>query len=422
MGTTTSRRRPEGSAAASPPFYPSSEPTGDRPPEAAELLIKEARRRQRRRWVFSAVGLAAAAGLVSGLMTASSTPPPRGPGEQHAAPSPESHPDRLVAIRSETGLISWHGPLHWPRVFDTPVGLYLGWSSGPLAGGPFAYGELARVDPKSGTFVVTRNVGVSDVAAADGTLFAVITGPPTPKPQAAGVVRMDPLTLSVTGRWTLPAGRGPAEVLAAGGAIWMGSGDLLERVTPVSGTVTTSLTMPGAQDVSFATNTAGTVLVAAAIIWTTPESYLERIDAVSSQVELRAPLPGSSPNSVTGIVGTALWVRGGSGMMAGASLYNLSTLQPVGPQCHTGATTATCLLGPNSISVEMKAGRLWITTTAPTRNYCARPSGQEISQLGLQRGEQVLAIGQRLLFTVTDTTPKTPTVSEARIPPACSSS
>lgn len=422
MGTTTSGRSSEGSAGASPPFDPSSEPTGDPPPEAEELLIKEARRRQRRRWVLSAVGLAAAAGLVSGLMTASSTPPPRGPSRQHAAPSPASHPDRVVATRSETGLISWHGPLHWPRVFDTPLGLYLGWSSGPLAGGPFAQGELARVDPKSGTFVVTRNVGVSDVTVADGALFAVITGPTTPNRHAASVVRMDPLTLSVTGRWTLPAGRGPAEVLAAGGAIWMGSGDLLERVTPVSGTVTTSLTMPGAQGVSFATNTTGAVLVAAANIWTTSESYLERIDAVSGQVELKAPLPGFSPNSVTGIVGTALWVTRGGGMMAGASLYNLATLQPVGPQCRTGATTATCLLGPNSISVEMKGGRLWVTTNAPIRNYCARPSGQEISKLGVQRGEQVLAVGQRLLFTVTDTTPKTPTVSEAQIPPACSSS
>ena len=73
----------------------------------------------------------------------------------------------------------------------------------------------------------------------------------------------------------------------------------------------------------------------------------------------------------------------------------------------------------------LEGGRLYITTpNAPTRNYCALPTGQAIAPLPIDlRDDYVLAIGRTgrtlLLFQVTRTTLRTPTISEVRIPAPC---
>ncbi|MDA8266416.1 MAG: hypothetical protein M0T79_13950 [Actinomycetota bacterium] len=423
MGTTTSRRSSEAVEGASTLHDPPPAPFSDEQAEAAEVLIKEARRRQRRRWALSALAIVAAVGLVAGLATSFSPPPPKhGPPPGPKGHPPAPRPVRPTVTKTADGLVSWHGPMHSPRAFVTSLGLYFAWNTTRLGAGS-VHGVLARVDPLTGEMSVvdpTQGTATSAVAV-HGSLFAVLTSE-TPKVPRGRLVRLNPTTLKVIRSWALPAELTSHSMVAAGGGVWVAAGDHLERVTPASGSVTASLTLRRAAAVSLGTNTTGSMLVAAANI-ATGAHYLERIDPSTGAVELRTPRTGGTA-SIGGIVHTALWIAVGSGTMGNALLYSAVSLQRLGPGCHTGVGTETCVLG-SSPRPEFEGGRLYITTpNAPTRNYCALPSGQAIAPLPIDlRDDYVLAIGRTgrtfLLFQVTRTTLRTPTISEVRIPAPC---
>ncbi|MDA8312742.1 MAG: hypothetical protein M0Z46_19460 [Actinomycetota bacterium] len=420
MRTATSRGRLEALDGPTVEADPAAGPCADAT-EAPEVLIREARRRQRRRRAFFVLTIVAAVGLAAGLATSLSSPPPTHPP---SAPGPRARPPaaRLVrptVTKSADGLVSWHGPMHSPRAFGTRFGLYFAWSTTRLGAGSL-HGVLARVDPGSGRMRAVRSTSgtATGMVGVHHSLYVVLSSA-RPKVPRGRLVRMDPTTLRVLRSWPLPAEHAPYSIVAAGGGIWVAAGDHLERLTPASGAVTASLTFEGAASVSLGTNAAGSVLVAAGDI-ATGAYYLERIDPSTGAVELVTPRRIGTA-SIGGIVHAALWVGVGYGTMGNARLFSASSLEPVGPGCHTGSATQTCV-GGSSPRPDVTGGRLYITTpNAPTRNYCALPTGQPITLLPVDlRHDEVLAFGRAsLLFQVTRTTPRTPTISEVRIPTSC---
>ena len=160
MSTTRSRRSPEEAGGARFTHSSSSAvPRGDDPAEAPEVLVGDARRRQQWRWAFCALAIASAVGLSAVLAASFSRPPKKPPPKK---PPPKSHRRRSRrrrataeeppplgsrrrppahrpvcprVTRTAAGLLSWHGPMHSPRVFDTSPDLYFAWSTTLLGAG-----------------------------------------------------------------------------------------------------------------------------------------------------------------------------------------------------------------------------------------------------------------------------------------------
>src|SRR5579862_10139 len=307
-------------------------------PNAPEVVIQRARRRRRRRRAFAALALAGAVGLIAGLAAVfSSSPPNLPPNASPKAIAPRSHPILPTVTRSADGLVSWRGPMHSSRVFDTSIGLYFSWVT-TWPGYGHRHGVLARVDPLTGAFIVVRSLRgwPAQAVAVDHSLFVGLTSQ-TSKVSGGRLVRMDPATLRIIRSWSLPAGTNLTSMVIAGGGLWIGRGDTLHRLTPTRGTVTSSLRLPSAVRVSLGTNGQGSVLVASADN-PTGGYYLERVDPSTGAVELKSTLKIGDA-AIGGIVQTAVWLSVATGTMGSVSLYDVRTLQPVGPRCHTGVST-----------------------------------------------------------------------------------
>ncbi len=312
--------------------------------------------------------------------------------------------------------------MHSPRVFDTSLGLYFAWSTTPLGVGSM-HGALARVDQVTGELSVVRATQgtATSLVAVHGSLFVVLSseGPKVPRGRLA---RVDATTLNVLRSWTLPAVGTPYATVAAGGALWVAAGAHLERVAPSSGAVTTTLTLEGAASVSLGTNTTGSALVAAGDI-ATGAYHLERIDSWTGALERRTGRRIGTAG-IGGVIRTALWIGVDFGTTGSALRERVRSLRPVGPGCHAGVGTQACVVG-SSPRPDLEAGHLYVTTpNAPTRNDCALRTGQVIARLPVDlRHDDVMAIARTstLLFQVTTSTRRTPTISEASVPASCRS-
>lgn len=146
MSTTRSRRSPEEAGGARFTHSSSSAvPRGDDPAEAPEVLVGDARRRQQWRWAFCALAIVSAVGLAAALAASFSRPlkkpPPKKPPPKKPPPlgsrrrPPAHRPVCPLVTRTAAGLLSWHGPMHAPRVFDTSLGLHFAWSTTLLGAG-----------------------------------------------------------------------------------------------------------------------------------------------------------------------------------------------------------------------------------------------------------------------------------------------
>ena len=100
-------------------------PAGAGAPLESEVLIEETRRRKRRRWAFCALSLAAAGGLVAGLLISSGSPPRRTP--------PRTAPPSVTATaKTTTGPTTPSGEPATPRSSSELTLLFS--SSSPLMG------------------------------------------------------------------------------------------------------------------------------------------------------------------------------------------------------------------------------------------------------------------------------------------------
>lgn len=152
MITTRSRRTRDEADGARSAHAPSAVPAPERPASPPSASLGDARRRQR---VLCALAIAAAVGLTAALAASFSPPPTKATSLGSRRRPPAQQPVRPRVTRTAAGLLSWHGPMRSPRVFDTSLGLYFAWSTTPLGAGSL-HGVLARVDQVTGEMSVVR--------------------------------------------------------------------------------------------------------------------------------------------------------------------------------------------------------------------------------------------------------------------------
>ena len=137
-------------------------------------------------------------------------------------PASASHP---AAVSSPPGVAGVFGqPLLMPQVAATAAGLYVAWQvSRP---GSVVRSELARVDAAAGRVEAARYLGAAfeqAIVAAGALWVATATGS---TPAAEVLLRLNPDTLTLTGRWQIGTGDGPhwamqLLVVAGGGCGWL---------------------------------------------------------------------------------------------------------------------------------------------------------------------------------------------------------
>jgi hypothetical protein len=250
--------------------------------------------------------------------------------------------------------------------------LYL-WQQAGTSGHP-DYTELMRVSPRSGRILATRQLGRltpgtgagAPLALAGGWLWAAVDRTTGGGP-AGWLLRIQPRTLTVRSRTSLPAlGFSPTTALA-GGWIWVGGGGRLYRVSPRTGRVAGSVKLGGATDSSFVSSSRGQELL-----------VTEAKNGWGS-IELRSATNGAlvdstTPSSlcvfaprVSQLVDGGVWLSDATGMAGYVERLDATTLDhtPVNlPYLPRNAT--------NGISAQVFAGVLYIQELGGGRdfNYC----------------------------------------------------
>jgi hypothetical protein len=337
-----------------------------------------------------------------------------------------SSPSHLAAVPPRSGVAGVFGrPLLMPQVAATATGLYVAWQvSRP---GSMVRSELARVDAASGRVEAARNLGAAfeQAVLARGELWvAAVTGS---TPAAQVVLRLNPDTLEVTGRWQVGTGGWPRSVaqalVVAGGGLWVAAGNRLLHLSLPGGTITASIALPGAASSDLSANAAGTVLVVGEAD-SGGRGAVQRRDPVTGALVASFPVVGVSAPAVAGPVGSAVWVSESSGMMGYVQRLDAATMTDAGSACREGGTPSTCVEGTNGVTARLAGGRLWITQIAggPARNYCADPgTGREIAPIELPQAAQddVLAITPDRIFYATPGRGAGQYVHQEAIPSAC---
>lgn len=217
-----------------------------------EMLFKEARRRRRRRYGLGAVGVAAAFGLVVGLLGPSSSPPPRPPAQRSTPPRAD---DYFASTRNGATVRSISLPDISPQdivSLDGKIWL-VGLSSPSSTTNPTATRcSVEEVDPATMRRVHRYSLEACGdyVASGGGDIFlAVITFISPTNTQSVRLERFDPATgrsvvlapidLTVSG-----SSRAHCELAYADGELWFwGSGtpgmpsDNLVEISPSTGAV-----------------------------------------------------------------------------------------------------------------------------------------------------------------------------------------
>jgi hypothetical protein len=308
-------------------------------------------------------------------------------------------------VSSPPGVAGVFGqPLLTPQVAATATGLYVAWQvSRP---GSVMGSELARVDAASGRVEAARYLGAAfeqAVLAAGALWVATATGS---TPAAEVLLRLNPDTLEVTGRWRVGTGGWPrwaAQVLAvAGGGLWVAGGNRLLHLSLPGGTITASIALPGAAISDLSANAAGTVLVVGEAD-SGGSGAAQRRDPTTGALLASFPMTGVSAPAVAGPVGSAVWVSEATGMMGYVQRLDAATMTDEGSACWEGGTPNTCVEGTNDVTARLDGGLLWVTQIAggPAHNYCADPAtGREIAPIELPQPAQdeVLAITPDHIF------------------------
>jgi DNA-binding beta-propeller fold protein YncE len=218
-------------------------------------------------------------------------------------------------------------------------------------------------------------------------------------PAAEVLLRLNPDTLGVTGRWQVGTGgwpRSAAQVLVvAGGGLWVTGGNRLLHLSLPGGTITASIALPGAASSDLSANAAGTVLVVGEAD-SGGRGAVQRRDPATGALLASFPVMGVSAPAVAGPIGSAVWVSEASGMMGYVQRLDAATMTAAGSACREGGTPNTCVEGTNDVTARLAGGRLWVTQIAggPARNYCADPvTGQAIAALELPQATEDAVLG-----------------------------
>lgn len=238
--------------------------------------------------------------------------------------------------------------------------------------------------------------------------------------QGEELLRLDPHTLQTTGQWPLDQGGmrryWDNDLVAAGGSLWVADGPKLLRVSPASGAVTLTVTLPSASgpdpseaSSDVATDAGGTALYVGEAD-SSGAGALERRDPATGQLLTSHPLNGVSAPKIGGISGSAVWVSEASGMLGSVQAFDTASLSP----------TASGFQATNGIAVRVADDDVWVTdpSNGPGSNTCADPTtGKALATIPLPQpaADLVLAIGPSAVYYVSGSGP----LQQLPIPAAC---
>jgi len=285
--------------------------------------------------------------------------------------------------------------------------------------------ELMRVDPISGRVDAVRRLGSAFDQALldDGVLWVSTT-----RAQTSWLWRLDPASLDVRSREVLPGSvpdDGTVGALAvAGGWLWGGNADRLDRVSLASGEVTAALPIPRAGGIDVAADPSGRVLL---VSEGQELARLQRRDPHTGALIASSPIfEGVTKPYLGGIIDGGAWISEATGMMGYAERVHVDDLATARyPSISWAAKGGVSPLvnATNGIRAVVRDGILWVTQVAggPQRNYCGNPvSGQPRAALGLPAQSWLLAVAPTSFYYVNGGA--TGTLGElvrAPIPPAC---
>ena len=360
--------------------------------------------------------------LLSGLVLVGCGSAPLGtraaqPGSRTAAP-PGSQPSSLGTVLARALLD--------PQLTVTGRWIYLWWQVSP-PGSTAVRSELTRVDMATGKIQAIQrfSAAIDQVLPASGSLWVATST--TSVPGAEELLRLNPDTLQVTGRWPLGPANAPrlaAQLLVvAGGGLWVADGNRLLRFSLPGGAATTAIVLAKAASSDLAANAAGTVLIVGEAD-AGGSGAVQRRDPETGALLATYPVLGVAAPEVAGPIGSAVWVSEATGMMGYVQRLEATTMTAEGGTCNEGATTSTCVEGTNGIFARLAGGLLWVTDAAGgnARNYCANPvSGRKIAPITLPQPAEdvVLAITAERIFYTTPGSKAGEYVRQEAIPRAC---
>ena len=316
-------------------------------------------------------------------------------------------------------------PLLSPQVAVTPSGVYVAWQVSPPDSAA-VHSELTRIDAATGRIQARRRLGtaIGQVLAAAGSLWVT-----APSIASQALLRLNPDSLKVTGRWRLGAARFQAwgyQVLAvAGGGLWVADGNRLLRLSLPGARVTGSIILPRAASSDLSANTAGTALVVGEADGG-GRGAVQRRDPATGAILASHLVLGVSAPVVAGPIDSAVWVSEATGMMGYVQRLDAATLAAHKGTCAEGRNTNTCMEGSNDITARLANGLLWVTQVevagGKIRNYCAEPSdGHALAPIRLPQPalDEILAIAPHRIFYAAPGPTASQYLRQEAIPAAC---
>ena len=261
--------------------------------------------------------------------------------------------------------------------------------------------EIMRVNPASGRVLAIRVLGEAYWQALFATKVLWVT---TTIGRSVWLWRLDPDSLRIISKSLLPGSVsgglsfGEFGTLAtAGGWLWVGGWNTLDRISLTTGHATIALRVPGAQGVDVASNPAGTVLVDSE---GHELAHVQRRDPSTGRLVAQTSFSdGVTKPQIGGVSGSGIWLTQATGMMGYAQRISVRTLRPIrlsGTPAHPGIT-GDLIEGSNGINARAINNVLWLTQPAgaTSDNYCGDPATgrrRSVLHMGATEGE-LLAVG-----------------------------
>jgi hypothetical protein len=312
---------------------------------------------------------------------------------------PASHPVSRSTAASVSNVFGQ--PMLSPRVAVTASGVYVMWQLSP-PDTAVTSSELTRIDAVTGQIEARREVNsdIAQIIVAAGSLWVAAQSA-----RNRTLLRLDPVTLTDTGRWNLAGSARQAwgfHLAVAGGGLWVAAANLLIRLSLPTARETTAIAFPRAYSSDLSANAAGTVLIFSEADGGGRGS-VQRRDPLTGALLASYPMQGVAAPAVAGPIDSSVWVSEATGMLGYVQRLGTTTLAPDGSRCWEGRSTNTCVEGTNGISASLANRLLWVTQIAGgnAHNYCADPSdGRRLASIELPQPneDEVLAIGPRQIF------------------------
>jgi hypothetical protein len=233
----------------------------------------------------------------------------------------------------------------------------------------------------------------------------------------AGLTRLytlDPQFL--VGRSTLLPGSGTlnsvGSMALAGGWLWVGNGDTLNRVSLTTGRVTARVAFPGSAGVDVAADPGGRVLL---VSESSHQARISRLDPNTGAVIAQTgPLAYVDPPSLAGVAGHTAWIVGFAANGVFVADFDVSALGSSRP-----SVSAT---GKKGLSARVIGNTLLVTDPGGPQalNYCADPvTGQPRAALRLPQGEWLAGSDQSSVYLIATGHPHRDSLLRLPLDPRC---